>query len=50
LQINAELLEARISGASNQVIREKLERYASYIRDEIVVMAGRLEEVGFKAH
>jgi len=35
---------------SDDVIREKLERYAAEMGDEVVGKAGRLEEVGFKAY
>ncbi|PMD32810.1 Phosphoribosylaminoimidazole carboxylase [Hyaloscypha variabilis F] len=48
--INAALLAARILGASDEVIREKLEKYASDMGEEVVGKAGRLEEVGFKAY
>ena len=44
------MLAARILGASDDVILEKLEKYASDMGEEVVGKAGRLEEVGFKAY
>ncbi|KAE8449412.1 hypothetical protein EG329_008313 [Mollisiaceae sp. DMI_Dod_QoI] len=48
--INAALLAARILGASNPVIQERLVKYAKDMEDEVVHKAGRLEEVGFKEY
>jgi phosphoribosylcarboxyaminoimidazole (NCAIR) mutase len=44
------LLAARILGASDDTIREKLERYAGDMSYEVIGKAERLEEVGFKAY
>jgi phosphoribosylaminoimidazole carboxylase len=44
------LLAARILGTSDEVIREKLEKYASDMGEEVVGKAGRLEDLGFKAY
>jgi phosphoribosylaminoimidazole carboxylase len=45
--INAALLAARILGASDEVVRLRLEKYAEDIREEVIGKAGRLEEIGF---
>ncbi|CAL3971149.1 unnamed protein product [Diplocarpon coronariae] len=44
--INAALLAARILSTSDDALREKLEKYAKDMGDEVVLKAERLEDVG----
>lgn len=48
--INAALLAARILGTSDDVIRVKLEKYASDMGEEVEGKAARLEDIGFEAY
>lgn len=47
---NAALLAARILGASDPKIREKLENYAAEMSDEVVQKAFRLEGLGYSEY
>ncbi|KAH7342440.1 putative Phosphoribosylaminoimidazole carboxylase [Rhexocercosporidium sp. MPI-PUGE-AT-0058] len=48
--INAALLAARILATSDEVLREKLEKYARDMGEEVVGKAERLESVGFEKY
>jgi phosphoribosylaminoimidazole carboxylase len=50
LQINSALLAARISGASDEVIREKLEQYGVIWTRRQWRKLEQLEEAGFEAY
>jgi len=48
--VNAALLAAKILGASDEVIRLKLETYASDMGEKVVGKARKLESVGFEKY
>jgi len=48
--INAALLAARILGASDREVFERLERYRREMGEEVKVKAERLESIGFEEY
>jgi phosphoribosylaminoimidazole carboxylase len=48
--INAALLGARILGASDEVIRKKVEKFAADSQEEVLGKAEKLESAGFKKY